>query len=115
MKVNIEKKDGVVVFHVSGSLDAENVQQFKSQAVKIIEGGLFRFVLDFSNLEFVDSMGLGAMISLLRRVRPKKGDIKIASVNKDVMSIFEIRRLHRLFEIYPNTEHAANSFLRDGQ
>lgn len=110
MKISIEKTGGVTVIKLDGSLDAETVQAFKAKAYKIVEEGSSRLVLDATRLEFVDSMGLGALISLLRRVRTKQGDVKIASPNKDVMSIFEITRLHRLFEIYPNAEAAVQKF-----
>ena len=110
MKINIDMKNGVAVLKATGNLDADSVAQFKKEANKIIEEGCFRIVVDFKTLEFVDSMGLGALISLLRKVRTSKGDLKIASLSKEVRTIFEITRLHCLFEILPDAETACRTF-----
>lgn len=100
----------VTVLKVSGSLDAESTPEFKKRVYRIVDEGSFKLVVDFKTLQFVDSMGLGALISLLRRVRNRQGDVKIAGLNKEVRSIFEITRLNRLFEIYPDWEAACKNF-----
>jgi len=110
MKITIDKKENISILRVSGSLDAETVASFKKKAMVILEQGCNQIVLDFAKLDFIDSMGLGAMISLLRRVRTNRGDLKVAALNKEVMSVFEITRLHHLFEIFPNWEAACSKF-----
>ena len=110
MKISIDTKNGVAVLKATGNLDADSVAQFKKEANKIVEGGCFQIVVDCKTLEFVDSMGLGALISLLRKVRTSKGDLKIAGLNKEVRTIFEITRLHCLFEILPDLETACRTF-----
>lgn len=110
MKIEIKKEASVAVLHLSGNLDADSVAQFKKEAYKIVEGGCHQLVLNLAKTDFVDSMGLGAMISLLRRVRTHKGDLKVACLSKDVRSVFEITRLHRLFEIAPDWQSASAKF-----
>lgn len=110
MKIDITKKEDVTILKISGNLDAESVAEFKKTAGKIVEEGCYQLIIDCRTLEFVDSMGLGAMISLLRKVRTHQGDIKIAALNADVRSVFEITRLHRLFEITPDMESAYQKF-----
>ena len=106
----IKKKEGVTILHVSGNLDADSVAAFKKSAYKILEESKPCLVMDCSSLDFVDSMGLGAMISLLRRVRTQRGDLKIAGLNADVRSVFEITRLHHLFDVLPDWESACQKF-----
>lgn len=110
MKIHIDKLDNVAVLHVEGQLDADSVTEFKKEAYKIVDAGCHHLVVDCKALDFVDSMGLGAMISLLRKVRMQKGDLKVAGLNKDVRSVFEITRLHRLFEIAPDWKTACSQF-----
>lgn len=110
MQIETNKTDGVTVLHVKGNLDADSVASFKKTAYKIVEEGCHHLVMDCSALDFVDSMGLGAMISLLRRVRMQKGDLKVAGLNKDVRSVFEITRLHTLFEILSDWKTACQKF-----
>lgn len=98
MKLNIAKKGEATVLQIVGNLDADSVTRFKKQTYQLAEEGCRQFVIDFSDCPFVDSMGLGALISLLRKVRTQQGDVKITRLGKDVATIFEITRLNRLFE-----------------
>lgn len=110
MKIAVEQKNGVTILRLNGNLDADTVAQFKRQAYKLVEEGCFQMVMDCSTLSFIDSMGLGAMISLLRRARTHSGDVKVSGLNKDVYSVFEITRLHRLFDIFPDWQSAVGKF-----
>jgi len=110
MNLKIEKKQDVVVLQVKGSLDADSVSQFKKKVNKIIEEGSKCLVLDGSELEFVDSMGLGSLISLLRKLRSQNGDLKVAAISKEVQQVFEITRLHQLFQIFSNSDEAMKAF-----
>lgn len=110
MKIKIEKKNDITILQITGNLDADSVAQFKKAANKIVEEGCCRLVIDCQAIDFIDSMGLGCLISLLRKVRTSQGDLKIASLSKDVHSIFEITRLHRLFEILPDWKSACDKF-----
>ncbi len=110
MDIKIEEIGEVVVLHMKGSLDASTVAKFKKGAWDLFEKGKLKFILDASELSFVDSMGLGAIISLLRRVREKKGDIKAVNLNRDLEEIFDITRLNKLFEVYKNVNEALSKF-----
>jgi anti-sigma B factor antagonist len=67
-------------------------------------------VIDCSNLNFIDSMGLGILISLLRRVRQRDGDVKVSALSEEVKTIFEITRLHRLFDVCNDSAAAVKKF-----
>lgn len=110
MKVEIKKINNVALLQVSGSLDADSVPQFKKTVLSAVESGSVLLVVDATKLEFIDSMGLGCLISLLRRVRTHKGDLKVAGLSPEVKQIFEMTRLHRLFDIFPTWEVAAETF-----
>lgn len=110
MKMDMEIQNGVTILHLNGNLDADSVSHFKKLAYKIVEEGCHSLVVDCATLDFVDSMGLGAMISILRRVRTQKGDLKVAGLKKDVKSVFEMTRLHRLFDIAPDWKTACRNF-----
>lgn len=110
MELNVSKKGDVAVIKCSGSLDADNIAAFKKAAYDILEKGTVKFVLDASHIDFVDSMGLGVLISLLRRVKQKDGDIKIAALTPDVKTIFKITKLYRLFDVYDEPKEAVERF-----
>lgn len=110
MDIKPEKKGKVVILKCTGSLDAECISQFKKASLKLVEEGNRYFVIDAGGLTFVDSMGLGAIISLMRRVQADRGEVKIASLCPDVRMIFELTRLHRVFDICANASEACQKF-----
>lgn len=110
MHIEVEDKSGVSVMHCGGSLDADSISAFKKVAYDLVDRGVTRLIVDCENLTFVDSMGLGVLISLLRRARERKGDVKVAALTDDVRTIFEITRLHRLFEVCADLNTAIKRF-----
>ena len=112
MKVEVSKMGGVTLLKCSGSLDADNIAAFKKTTYDLLDQDVKKFVLDASKIDFVDSMGLGVLIALLRRVKQNDGDIKIASLTPDVKTIFEITKLYRLFDVADTVKEAVERFKR---
>lgn len=110
MNINIERQGNVSIMRCGGSLDADSVLSFKKIAYDLVEKGSVKIVVDCKEVSFIDSMGLGVLISLLRRARSKQGDVKMASLTDDVRTVFEITRLHRLFDICADLETAYRKF-----
>ena len=69
-----------------------------------------RIVLDMSQVSFIDSSIIGALVGLMRRVRAAGGDVKLAGVTPEVEMIFEVTRLHRVFRILPSVDAAIEDF-----
>lgn len=112
MNINVEQQGDISIIHCGGSLDADSVVSFKKVAYDLVEKGSVRLVIDCADITFVDSMGLGVLISLLRRARSRHGDVKVASLTDDVRTVFEITRLHRLFDICADPPTACRKFQR---
>lgn len=110
MKLDVSKKGDVAILRCAGSLDSDSISTFKKTAYDLFDQGTVKYVLDASKVDFVDSMGLGVLISLLRKVKQKDGDIKIASLTPDVKTIFEITRLYRLFDVFDTANEAIDKF-----
>ena len=90
-------------------LDASNVGEFKRDIAPVLEANT-KLVLDLSRLRFVDSSGLGAFISCLRKLNAKGGDLKLCGMSKQVRAVFELVRMHRIFEICGTKEEAVRAF-----
>lgn len=110
MNIEIKQSGDIHIMHCGGSLDADTVAGFKKVAYDLVGKGVNQIVIDCTNLNFVDSMGLGVMISLLRRVRQRDGDVKVAALSDEVKTIFEITRLHRLFDVCADWGTAVKQF-----
>lgn len=92
-------------------LDASNSADFKREMAPVLEA-TSKLVLDLSRLRFVDSSGLGAFISCLRRLNAKGGDVKLCGMSRQVRGVFELVRMHRIFDIHGTREEAVRAFAR---
>lgn len=110
MEMTVEKIDDVAVltFPVE-SLDASNAKEIKKEMEPFLLENKF-LIFDLSNLEFVDSSGLGALLSCLRKMKDAGGDLRLCGMQKTVRVLFELVRMHRIFEIFNTKEEAVLSF-----
>jgi anti-sigma B factor antagonist len=110
MEIAVDKMDGVAVAVVPvDELDASNAGEFKRDIAPLLQANS-KLVLDLSRLSFVDSSGLGAMLSCLRQLSAKGGDLKLSGMSKQVRALFELVRMHRIFDIYGTKEEAVRAF-----
>lgn len=106
MQFLVDQYDGFSIVTLPGDvLDAHNTKQFKSDMQPLLHAGC-RVVLDMGLLRFVDSSGIGAMVSCLRQVRAVEGELKLCALTKPVRAVFELVRMHQLFEIFSTREDA---------
>ena len=110
MEIVAEKVSEVaVVLLPVEELDASNAGELKRDVGPVLEANS-QLVIDLSRLRFVDSSGLGAILSCLRQVSAKGGDLKLCGMSKQVRATFELVRMHRIFEIFSSREEAVRAF-----
>lgn len=110
MQSKLEMLGDIAVVELLGEhLDAANAKEFKEHMAPLVEEHT-RMIIDLSHLRFVDSSGLGAILSCLRRLNDKGGDLKLCGMTKQVRVLFELVRMHRIFEIFNTREEAAKGF-----
>lgn len=91
------------------NLDAGNVKEFR-EAVQTLTATREIVLLDMGPLNFIDSSGLGALLSCLRTMNGKGGQLRLFSMSKPVKALFELVRMHRIFAIYNSREEAMEDF-----
>lgn len=106
------KKDqsGVVVVAVDGQLIVGNRQELKQKVLDALDGGARKFVIDFSRTGYIDSSGLGVLVSLSKKIREQGGDLRLAGLNEDLQTLFELTKLDTLFAITKTPEEALAAF-----
>ncbi len=90
---------GVVVVTVDGQLIVGNRHELKQKVTEALESGERKFLVDFSKTGYIDSSGLGVLVSLSRRIREADGDLRLAGLNEDLRTLFELTKLDTLFNI----------------
>lgn len=110
VEVTTVNEGGIVSVFLSGqALDVSNVQRFRTETTSLFDNEK-NFILVLRDLKFVDSSGIGALLSCLRKAHANGGDVKLAELPVNVRSLFELVRMDRLFEIYNTREEAIASF-----
>jgi anti-sigma B factor antagonist len=109
MQITQEMTDVVVLVVPGPSLDASNTKTFKNEMAPVVQSAT-RMVFDMSGVQFVDSSGLGAILSCLRQLNAKGGDMKVFGLSKGVRALFELVRMHKVVEIHNSREEALSAF-----
>lgn len=101
----LESTVGTLVSIDGNNLDAGNCKQFKEQIQPSLDGNPL-VVIDLGSVNFVDSSGLGTLLSCLRTMNNKEGQLKLIGLTKPVRALFELVRMHRIFAIYNSLDEA---------
>lgn len=111
MQLNIVEQDDIVNITVEEErMDAHNSGDLKEQMLQLFDDGKCNLVIDLGKVRFIDSSGLGALVSGFKNASAREGSLKLCCLQPQVQSMFELTRLHRVFEIFSNTDEALKSF-----
>ncbi len=101
MNLNLEKiNDYCVLTILDQRIDAHNSVELKEYLLQMIERGENRVIVQLQNVRFVDSSGLGALLAGHKQLSAKSGQFILTNIQQQVLSMFEMTRLNRVFEIY---------------
>lgn len=117
MQMQIEQAGIVTIVRpIAERLDVEVASVFRAGLLALIEQGRRHLVIDLGDVAFVDSSGLGALVSALKTIKrsTSAGDIRLACAQPPVLSLLEIIRLNRVFTTYPEIAAAVQSYAVSG-
>ena len=100
----------VTVITVPGPrLDASQSTMFKRDVSPVLAVSS-KVIFDMSGLQFMDSTGLGTIVSCLKVLNAAGGDLKLCGMTKQIRALFELVRMHRVFDIYNTTDEAVSAY-----
>lgn len=105
-----KNRGGVTVVQVDGQLIVGNRHELKELIQAALDSGERRFLVDFSRTGYIDSSGLGALVSISKRIREAGGELRLSGLNEDLRSLFELTKLDTLFTIMETPEQALAGF-----
>jgi anti-sigma B factor antagonist len=109
MKYRTERRGDWIVVHVPSQLIAENRQELKQLVLDEIEAGSRRVEIDVANTGYIDSAGLGVLVSLSKTLRERGGALRMSHLNSDLRTLFKLTRLDQLFGIDEPASPAAEA------
>ncbi len=102
-------KEKYQLFRLTGLLDAFSEPTFRKNIGKCIDEGPKNIILDLSQIDFVDSSGLGALVQLAKQAQSAEGSLQIVS-NARVMQTVKLVRLEKFLSLQPSVEAALEKY-----
>jgi anti-sigma B factor antagonist len=88
-----------IMINIPKNFIVDEVANFRIKINKLIEERNKNFIFNFSQCDFIDSTGLGALVSIYKKCSEKGGSIKLKSLKPEVEKLFKLTRLDKVFEI----------------
>jgi anti-sigma B factor antagonist len=111
MKIKQNPQGEVMVLELSGKImGGPDHDKFKAEVATVLENDFRKVVLDFSGVPWINSTGLGIIISGFHSIKAAEGVMKVCSVKERVLSIFYISQLENIFEVFGTRDEAVTSF-----
>lgn len=115
MKINAREKDDVIVFDIEGEIRRSDITDVTlHQLVKDrLDTGKRNILLNFQNVEFIDSFGVGEILASYISTHNLGGKLKIAKISKKLYLVFQVTMLTKVLEIFEDEKIALDSFIQD--
>jgi anti-sigma B factor antagonist len=106
LDITVREQDGTAVVAVSGEIDVYTSPILQERLVEVLRDGSSSIVLDLSDVTFLDSTGLGVLITGLKRCRSAGGDLVLVTAQANVLKVLEITGLNDVFKVHDTVEDA---------
>ena len=110
MEINVREETNVTILTLKGRLDLATGSALKEQIKQLLEKEKTAVHLNLGDVEFINSSGLGSLVSIMKEIRLRKGRLTLSNLASYVQEIFEITQLSHIFEIYATEQEALNSY-----
>ncbi|MGH7213367.1 MAG: STAS domain-containing protein [Tepidisphaeraceae bacterium] len=111
VSVQQQKDIRVVEFTNNKILDEGNIAEIGQTLSSLIdEQAIPKLLLDFANVDHLSSAALGMLINANKRIKEKNGQLRLANIKSQIMEVFVITKLNKMFRILPNRAEALASF-----
>jgi len=108
--VNLRGVGAVSVIDVKGYLDAHTAPELENVFNKLLDDKKFRVVVNFDELKYISSAGLGVFMAYVETMRENKGDIKFSNMKENVYNIFDLLGFPILYEFFKEEKEALQKF-----
>jgi len=110
VKITEESHNDVVVCIVEGEVNINTSPELRKAFDRIIKGDHNKVVVDFAHVSYIDSSGLATFVEMFQRLKKIGGNIRFSNMDQKIRNIFEITKLHSLFEIFDTQDKALKDF-----
>lgn len=108
--INVKTGSNIDILEIRGELDAHTASELERSFKKLIDTNRHNIVVDFSELEYIASAGLGVFMAYIEDVRSLGGDIKLTNMSERVYNVFDLLGFPTLYDILDDVNDAINKF-----
>ncbi len=109
-EVTRSENDGVSILYIKGYLDAHTAQQLENQFQELVDAKKYNIVVNFKDLNYISSAGLGVFMGFIEDVRKNGGDIKLTNMNPKIYRVFDLLGFPTLYDIFEDEKMAIEQF-----
>ena len=106
----IKERGDISIINLKGYLDAHTAPTLENNFTELINNSKFKIIVNFEELAYISSAGLGVFMAYIENIRDNKGDIKLSNMSDKVFNIFDLLGFPLLYEIYRSEEEAVKKF-----
>ncbi|GLC28658.1 anti-sigma F factor antagonist [Clostridium omnivorum] len=111
MYLKFENEKDTLIVYLMGELDHHSAEEVRTKIDdRLDRSGITKLIMDFTNVTFMDSSGIGVVIGRFKKLSLKKGEVCIANVNSSVKRVFELSGMFKIIKLYENLEQALSNF-----
>ncbi len=104
IRIDVKEVQKNPLIEVHGEVDVYTAPKLKSRILSLIDNKQYNLVIDLNGVEFMDSSGLGVLVGGLKRVAPHQGTISLVLNRPNILKIFKITGLDKVFKIYASVD-----------
>ncbi len=100
----------ISILYIKGYLDAHTAPKLEQELQNLIDEEKYKIVVNFNELSYISSAGLGVFMGFIETIREKKGDIKLSNMNPKIYRVFDLLGFPTLYDILDTDEEAKKKF-----
>jgi len=108
--LNLKSIDEVNVLELKGYLDAHTAPILEQAISNLIKENKYNIVVNFADLNYISSAGLGVFMAFIENIRDKGGDIKFSSMSEKIYNVFDLIGFPLIYEFYKSDDEAIQKF-----
>ncbi len=111
MKTKVYESGDVTVIEIHGKVTiGEGDVQLRKVVNEVVEGGAKKTILDLKSLKYIDSSGIGELVSCYTTITNRGGQLRLTNLHSKIYSLLQLTALVSVFQIYDSNEDALQSF-----
>jgi anti-sigma B factor antagonist len=108
---SVKSQGEISVVYLKGFLDAHTASNLENTFSGLIDNNQYKIVVNFKDLSYISSAGLGVFMAFIEKVRENNGDIKLTTMSDKVFNIFDLLGFPLLYEIFNTEDEAVKKFI----